>query len=190
MNILIFIDRYASRVMHICLMTLLTIVVLELFFFTYYIHEFGHMVFGFFDGLFHGEVYKIVISNWIPHPHIPFIKLPQQTQIIDGKNSLNFIFGASILNSLIFSAVSLIGYRRTKNPFWFLIAFSIIGFEIFGNFLCGTDNLRNGPREFCQNLPRGEIEVALALIFAIAITILISKTNYYQKLHRLILRRK
>jgi len=127
----------------------LFVLFLWFFFFIYYIHETGHILFGFGGGLIKGEINSFSIENWINHPLTPFIPLPQQTKIINEKGSLNFIFGGPVFNIIVFFGLSWLGYRLSKNKLWFLLFISIALFEISGNIICGTDNFYGKPLSIC-----------------------------------------
>jgi len=152
-----------------------------LFFFTYYIHESGHVIFGSLDFLFKGKTPHPEISSFVSHPLIPILPLPQQT-MINGV-SLNFLFGGIILNILVFLLLSCLGYKISGDKRWFLLVVWIAIFEIFGNFLCGTDNLINRPYPVCQSLPlsAGLIEWVIILLFAITLTYLFYKSDVYKR---------
>lgn len=125
-------------------------VFIEVFFFLPYIHETGHIIFGFGNGLLIGKVTHFSISSWMPHPSFKFIFFPQQTKILDGVGSANFALGGPMFMILIFLGISLFAYLRSKNPLWFLLFFSIVLFEISGNVICGTDNLTGNPLLSCN----------------------------------------
>ena len=120
-----------------------------LFFFTTYIHETGHILFGFGDSLIKGKITHFSIGNFINHPLTPFILLPQQAKIVSGEGSLNFILGGPFFNMIVFFGLSLLGYKISKNKLWFLLFISIVLFEVSGNIICGTDNLYGGPLSIC-----------------------------------------
>lgn len=130
---------------------------LIIFFFDYYVHESGHILFGFTDGLLRGHIDVFTIGNWIKHPLIQFILLPQQTKLIRGIPSLNFIFGGPLFNMLVFLGISLLGYVRSGKKAWFLLFVSICLFEISGNIICGTDNFYASPLSVC--LPNLDLRV-------------------------------
>lgn len=127
------------------------VVFMSLFFFLNYVHETGHMVFGFLDGLIKGNLTTFTIGAWMNHPFFHFIKLPQQTKIASGAGSLNFAMGGPILVILIFLGISIFAYLRSKNKLWFLLLLSILIFEISGNIICGTDNFYSVPLSLCNH---------------------------------------
>jgi hypothetical protein len=116
----------------------------------YPIHETGHILFGFLDGVISGKINHFEISNWVSHPIISFIKIPQQTRIITPPGSLNFMLGGPIFTILIFLALSLFGYLKSGEKKWFLLGLSIFLFEISGNIICGTDNFIGSPLSYCN----------------------------------------
>ena len=121
------------------------------FLITNYIHETGHMVFGFADGLIKGNVTTFTISSWINHPFLHLPILPQQTKIVNGTPSLNFAMGGPIFMILLFLGLSLFAYARSRNKLWFLLFISILIFEVSGNIICGTDNPLGNPLSICNH---------------------------------------
>ena len=123
---------------------------------SFYVHEAGHMVFGFLDNLIKGRIAKFVITNWVDCPIFPFLKLPQQTRIVEGKTSLNFTFGGTIFTILIMFFISYCLYTKFKNQnkkYIFLFPLLFFIHEILGNFLCGTDNLYSRAYPVCNGNP-------------------------------------
>jgi len=121
------------------------------FLFESYIHETGHIIFGFADGLLKGQINNFTISAFVKHPFFQFIPLPQQTKIIGGNGSLNFAMGGPLFMIFVFLGLSILGYSLSKNKGWFLIFISILLFEVSGNIICGTDNWTNNPLSFCNH---------------------------------------
>lgn len=121
------------------------------FLFTNYIHEVGHMVFGFADGIIKGNVTTFTITSWINHPFLKIPILPQQTKVVNGTGSLNFAMGGPIFDILVFLGLSLFAYLRSGRKLWFLLFFSILIFEISGNIVCGTDNPFGNPLSICNH---------------------------------------
>ena len=122
---------------------------------SFYIHEGGHIADGFFDNLISkGIVAKFEISNWIECPILKVLKLPQQTRITYGYTSMNYAFGGIILTILVFSFFSYYYFKSSKNKYkWAVFLFPILFIihEIFGNFLCGTDNLNGNLYPLCAS---------------------------------------
>ena len=137
---------YSSGIFILCF-----VFFMSLFFFLYYVHETGHIVFGFADGLVKGKITTFTISSWVNYPFFHFLKLPQQTKIVNGLPSLNFVMGGPIFTILVFLGLSLFAYLRSKNSLWFLLFFSIALFEISGNVICGTDNFTGSPLSVCNH---------------------------------------
>lgn len=165
-----------KKILFLCIFTLCFILFFEFFFLiTPYIHETGHIIFNFLDGLYKGEMNKLVISNWENHPFISFIKIPQQTKIIDGKGSLNFTMGGPIFTILIFFGLSLFAYLRSKDKKWFLLFISILLFEMSGNIICGTDNFYNRPFSFCNHSFDLVIQYLAIFIFSTTFSYFASK---------------
>lgn len=116
------------------------------------IHELGHIIFGFLNNLIRdGTITKFKINS-VENPLFPFIKIPQQTQITNGKGSTSFIFGGMIFSVLIITIISLICYNLSKKKHWFLLIIPVLIQEVFGNYFCGTDNLTNNPLPLCKEL--------------------------------------
>lgn len=129
---------------------LLFVLFFWLFNFINYVHETGHMVFGFADGLIKGQTNSYSITSWVKSPFTPSIPLPQQTKIVSGGGSANFALGGPLFNMLIFLFLSFVGYNQSKKWYWFLLFFDLALFEISGNIICGTDNLTGGPLSMCH----------------------------------------
>lgn len=124
---------------------------MEIFFIvTNYIHESGHIIFGFMDGLIRSNITRFDIGNWVKDPFFKVIYLPQQTKIIQGQGSLNFALGGPLFSIMIFLGLSFIGYSISKEKKWFLLFLSILIFEISGNIICGTDNFYGNPLSLCN----------------------------------------
>ena len=121
------------------------------FLFIHYIHEVGHMVFGFADGLIKGNVTTFTITSWVNHPFLKLPILPQQTKVVNGTGSLNFAIGGPIFSILVFLGLSLFAYMRSGRKLWFLLFISILIFEVSGNIICGTDNLFGNPLSVCNH---------------------------------------
>ena len=76
---------------------------------SFYIHEGGHMAYGFLGNFIEdGTITKFSIENWIDAPILKFIKLPQRTKIIEGNPSLNFALGGIITIILLSSFLAII----------------------------------------------------------------------------------
>jgi hypothetical protein len=122
----------------------------------YFVHEGGHWLFGFIYNLSQGAIAKFEITSWVSVPLFPlsYLKLPQQTTIVEGTSSLFFVYGGMLFGLvvvfLIFHAINnrLDGKRKI---FSVLIPITFIIFELIGNFLCGTDNPLARPILSCEN---------------------------------------
>lgn len=157
---------------------------LVLFFLSFYIHELGHIIFGLLNNLMLGDGWsKIVVSHWISHPLVPFLKLPQQTMILSGKGSLNFIWGGIIFSILFWSWFSWGGYRQTKQKLWGLILLVIILGEIFGNYFCGTDNLTGNPLPLCSTLHLNFFVSYEPFMFMALLTIIFIRSKLFKRLY-------
>lgn len=154
-----------------------------IFFLSFYVHEFGHVIFGVGDSLLLGKgLPEVSFTNWISHPLIPFWKLPQQTMISNG--SLNFIWGGIMLSLIFWLWLSLVLYRNSKQKMSFLIFFVILIGEIFGNYVCGTDNLTRNPLSACSSLHLNVFIEYEALIFAFIMLIIFLRSNLFKKISK------
>ncbi len=136
---------------------------------TYYIHEGGHILFGYIGNILHNSESSFNISNWVNHPIIPYIKVPQQTTILKGYNTLDFVIGGMLLDIVVFSIIAIIIYKHSKpqkKKFIILILLSIIFYELVGNFLCGTDNHTGKPLTDCSGINSAAI-AGIIIIFSI-----------------------
>ncbi len=158
-----------EKILFFCVFGLYFVFFFEIFFLvTPYIHETGHIIFSFMDGLYRGEINKFAIINWENHPHIPFIKTPQRVKIISGKGSLNFSMGGPIFIILGFLILSLLAYLRSKDKRWFFLFVSILLFEVSGNIICETDNPYGKPLFFCN--PSLDLTIQYLAIFIFSAT--------------------
>lgn len=148
---------------------------------SFYIHEGGHMAYGFFDNTFYGRSSNYKITNWIDCPAMPFLKLPQQIHMIEGKMSLNYIFGGIIAVILFSIFISMYFYKKTRKKIYFLFPIIFVYHELIGNFLCGTDNLKGEPFSICQNLI-----VSKALYLVIPFLIISISIIIYPKVFKII----
>ncbi|MFA5002019.1 MAG: hypothetical protein WC502_03470 [Methanolinea sp.] len=121
---------------------------------SYCFHEAGHIVYGFLNNLvFYHEISSFEISNWVTFPLFPFLKVPQQTHILEGRGSLNLIFGGIITVIIGMTFVCYLIYQNFtfKNKKWvFAIPIYFVISEIIRNYFCGTDNLINSPDPICN----------------------------------------
>ena len=131
-----------------------------------YIHETGHIIFGFGDGLVQGKVNSFSISNYMVLPGTSFNILPQQTKITNGTGSLNFRLGGPIFTMIIFFALSLLGYKLSGKKAWFLLFFAIVLFEVSGNIICGTDNFYGSPLSMCNPALDISLQLLAVSLFA------------------------
>jgi len=169
--------------MHLCLLIVFFWLFLIAFFGLFYVHEFGHMLFGSTNTIItEGHLSKTAISVWIDHPLLPFVKLPQQTKVLDGKGSVNFIFGGIIFTILISLLIAFYGYRFSKDKLWFLFPVPIMIHEIFGNYFCGTDNFTNNPLTICNSWNLGLFSKYSVWLFVLLMLILLIRSQSYKKL--------
>ena len=159
-----------ERLIFMLVFILLFMLFFWLFFLTtHYIHETGHILFGFANGLLKGKVNSFDIGNWVGDPLTHFIPLPQQTRIIDGTGSLNFRLGGPLLTMIVFLGLSAFGYMLSKKKAWFLLFFAIVLFEVSGNIICGTDNFYGYPLSMCN--PALDISLQILSIFLFAVVL-------------------
>jgi len=149
-----------------------------------YIHETGHIIFGFCDSLLKGNINTFTISNWNSHPYFDIIKTPQQVMITSGKGSLNFALGGPLFSIILFFALSLFGYLISKEKKWFLLFLSILLFEISGNVICGTDNLIGTSLSMCNHKLDLAIQLVAIFLFSSLWSYFIIKRLKYAKLIR------
>ena len=164
---------------------------------SFYIHEFGHIAYGFFDYLIStGKIADIGISNWINCSFLPVLKIPQQTRTVDDYASLSFALGGIIMTLLFFSVFSYYYFKKSKNPnkkAVFLIPLIFALNEIFGNFLCGTDNLFGKPYPICQTIPIIDFiikPIPFLLIIPFFILLIPHFKNLIKKMFEIIEKRK
>lgn len=142
----------------------------SLFFFSFYIHESGHIIFGFLSNLLQEKIALLQVSATIEHPTFNFINLPQQIKIVSGSGSLLFVLGGIILNLLVFFGISLLGYTKSRKKYWWLLFISILIFEISGNFICGTDNPFGSPYALCNQRTNLMLQFVSIFLFSAIIT--------------------
>jgi len=130
------------------------IFMISLVYLSYCFHEAGHIIYGFLNNLiFYHEISSFEISNWINFPLLPFIQVPQQIHILEGRGSLNLILGGIITVIIAMSFLCYMVYHNFefKNKRWlFAIPIYFTISEIVRNFLCGTDNFIHSPYPICS----------------------------------------
>jgi hypothetical protein len=121
---------------------------------TFWLHECGHMLFGFLHNLLmHGTISTFRVTRWVDFPPIPFLRAPQQVTITNGDPSLNFALGGILLVILAWTAIACVfsWWSRNASRNWiFIVPLVFACMEILGNFLCGTDNPAGIPQPFCS----------------------------------------
>ncbi|MFH1365592.1 MAG: hypothetical protein ABIH28_03345 [archaeon] len=180
-------NRIANLIFETGIFLLLVVFFMALFLLvTPYIHETGHVIFGFLDGLPRGTINQFTISVWKPYPFLEFIKTPQQTKITSGQSSFNFALGGPIFSILVFFGLSLFGYLRSKDKKWFFLFFSVFVFEISGNIICGTDNFIQDSLSICNKSLDLTIQfLSLALFSGIMSYFCIKRLKYSEVLNKL-----
>lgn len=160
---------------------------------SFYIHESGHIIFGFTDNLLlHGKIAKFTISSWVVFPLTPF-KIPQQARIIDGTSSWSFTFGGIMFTILVMTSISYYFYNKSINKnkkYVFIIPIIFLIHEIIGNFLCGTDNLYTKEYAICyKNQIINYIIKSIPFLLAVPLLLLIysyiKEVPYFKKLYKI-----
>jgi len=119
----------------------------------FYIHEFGHVIFGVTGNLFmHMKIGQFQFTNWVNWP-FPFpglnpvlfsIIVPVQTGISPNPGAWWTAFGGIITVSCLTIIAGYFFYRILrgieKTIVIFLMSIIII-YQIFSNYFCGTDHL-------------------------------------------------
>lgn len=113
------------------------------YYFIFYIHEAGHILFGSIGSLIMGIKPNFYISNWMNYELLPFLKIPQQTIV----TPYTFIlpYGGIIMTLLMVSLISYILSKSLKNKLFLYFIPLFVFHEIILNFLFGTDNWLRAP---------------------------------------------
>ena len=148
----------------------------------HFIHETGHMLFGTLGSLLNGRYASFTFSNWVSIPCIPFVKFPQQTQILSGYKTGGFILGGTFLILLFSFLISFVLIRRNR-PFlalFFFLTFSL--YELIGNFICGTDNFNGGPYpvSVCNQPLQGFLLLSLTFLFSFIMVYLLITSEIFK----------
>src|SRR3989344_483813 len=157
-----------------------------LFCMLYYIHEFGHILFGFIDNLLHLKFILPRISVFMECSYFP---VPQQTKNIS--DSLIFAYGGFIFTLMFFYSFAYYLSKAFKKYkyYFYLIASTFLFREFFGNFLFGTDNPIRNPLLNSTNYPilssiSGYILYANIFIISILIISIFKEKFPYKKLKK------
>lgn len=142
---------------------------------SFYVHEGGHILFGKADSWIKGNQSNFEISATVNCPFIPFWNIPQQTRIIKGASSVNFILGGPLLVLLVVISVSYFLCNLTGRKIYWVLFPIFLFHEFFGNFLCGTDNLNTIPYAICNNSFVGNLSVCSIVMIAFFILFVISQ---------------
>lgn len=121
--------------------------------FYFYLHEFGHFVFGSISWLISTGHLPAFQFHFVTIKSLFNIPVPQQTLINGTINQPLFYFGGSIMSILFFGAICCTYYYKSKNPQrWgaMMLWIIIILFELLGNTFCGTDNPSAQPLIACK----------------------------------------
>ena len=123
---------------------------------SFIIHEYGHIIGGYIGSIiFDIDSPVMTINNTIPCPLFPLIRLPQSIHLA-GIPTSYFIFGGSIavILTMYIIAILIFSYLKIPRFNWLILTLPLIFFfsEIFGNILCGTDNLQNAPIIHCNGI--------------------------------------
>jgi len=142
----------------------------------FYIHEAGHMIFGYFGSLIvSGQAASFNVTNWIEFPGLEFIKLPQQTKMTQGQPTLFFTYGGVVF---IVAMVSLLSYfilRRLSGNgramiFFYPVFFSV--HELIGNVVCGSDNPSGHALNACNQYPIFQLFIQYAFFILALINVI------------------
>ena len=139
---------------------------------TFWIHEGGHIAYGKLSNWYEGRSSEFKITSWKTLPYLTFLEYPQQTRMIEGTPTLAFALGGPIFVILVIIFFVHTLYKITKRKiFWAFIALFIFH-EIFGNFLCGTDNPNGNAYAVCQNILVQNWWVPFFIVFTLLVAIL------------------
>jgi len=123
---------------------------------TGWIHEPGHMLFGYIGSILHGQTASFYISAWQDLGFIPLKIAPQQTTSIQGVLTGGFYLGGILLTLLVIWVIVYFVHKYTKlNKMG--IMFIALGFtthQIVGNLVCGTDNWVGDSLPICLPIVR------------------------------------
>ncbi len=122
--------------------------------FSFIFHEWGHILFGSIGNLIIEKTLPMFkITSVVTCPIFPYFELPQQVTMIEGSGTISalYIFGG-IISVILFSIIaSLLFYYKFRVKEYFLFPIILSFHEMFGNYLCGTDNLLGTASSFCSN---------------------------------------
>jgi hypothetical protein len=146
------------------------------YYFTFYIHEAGHIFFGTIGSIIEGKIPNYKINNWITYDSLPFLKIPQTT-----KGTLNFLlpYGGSLMILIIISLISYILSEKLNTKIFFLFIPLFIFHELIFNFIYGTDNYLRMPL-----IPKNEIIIDFLVNIFIFFSILILSLIIYLKINK------
>lgn len=155
--------------------------------FSFYVHEFGHILFGFIDNILHLKFALPRISNYVNCTILP---VPQQT--INISPSLMFALGGVAFAILFFLTVAHYFSKKLKKytVFFYLVAFTFVIREIFGNIIFGTDNFIGKPLleanayPLLSSITESMFGIRILIISVIIILILREKVPYKKVLKR------
>ncbi|MBI2657404.1 hypothetical protein HYX08_01775 [Candidatus Woesearchaeota archaeon] len=144
-------NKFLSYLIFLLIVLLPSIfIAILLFCSSYYIHEAGHIFFGFIDNLFHLKLISPYISNYVD---CLFLNVPQQTRNI--ADSTLFALGGSLFSLLLFGMIAYYSNKRLgKSAIWaYMILISYSFREIIFNIIFGTDNFKHSPLMNLQDFP-------------------------------------
>ena len=150
---------------------------------SYYIHEGGHILFGFIDNLFHLKLISPYISNYIG---CWFLSVPQQTRNI--ADSTLFALGGSFFSLLLFALIAYLSNKKLKNnAIWvYLILITYTFREIVYNIIFRTDNFKHSPLMNLQDFPLldkiSEYFIWINIVLTILLFYSIFQDRFKQKL--------
>jgi hypothetical protein len=121
---------------------------------SFYVHEGGHMLYGYIDGRITGHHNQFRISNWetmrifgVPLP------VPQQTRQVAGTLSVGFILGGPLLVVVVAGAACALSFAKTRRKAIWLVFAGFYLQELLGNVFCGTDHVWPGHLAACTTNP-------------------------------------
>jgi hypothetical protein len=150
----------------------------------FYLHEGGHMAYGFFDNKLHGRSSEFSITSWKEYPLFSFIKVPQQTTMLEGKPSLNYALGGIFAVILVSLLISFGLCKYTKRNIFLAFPPLFVYYEVVGNFICGTDNPHSVPYALCGYISSWWV-YPYFLVFLFLVAHLLYP-SIYKRVHKLV----
>lgn len=139
---------------------------------SFYVHEGGHLIYGWFDSKYHNQNVEFQITNTIKCPFLTFIKLPQRTEAFYSQpipRSVAFAMGGSIAVMLVSAFFAYVGYIHTKKKLYWAFPVIFVINEVITNFLCGTDNYLGEPLFVYKNVNLITQSIVIFLLICLVI---------------------